>query len=64
MVFSYVETTLHIRVAGHISVRMSRGLSEQLATDETLAQSVTTDNENLADLVGVPLGATHFTPLR
>jgi hypothetical protein len=45
-------------------VRTSRGSREQLTADETLAQSVTTDNENLADLVGVPLGATHFTPQR
>jgi hypothetical protein len=36
---------------------MSRGSSEQLATDETLAQSVTTDDEDLADHVGVPLAA-------
>src|ERR1700757_4666640 len=48
IVSSYVE----IRVAIHLSVRMSRGSTEQLATDETLAQSVTTDNEDLADLVG------------
>jgi hypothetical protein len=60
MVSSYVETELHIRVAIHLSVRMSRGSSEQLATHETL----TMDNEDLADLVGVPLGATHFSPLR
>jgi len=64
MVSSYVETELHSRVAIHLSVRTSRGSREQLTADETLAQSVTTDNENLADLVGVPLGATHFTPLR
>jgi hypothetical protein len=55
---------LEIWVAIHVSVRMSRRSSEQLTTDETLAQSVTTDNEDLADLVGVPLGATHFCPLR
>jgi hypothetical protein len=57
---SYVE----IRVAIHVSVRTSRGSREQLTADETSAQSVTTDNENLADLVGVPLGDTHFIPLR
>jgi hypothetical protein len=52
MVSSYVETTLHIRAAGHISVRMSRGSSEKLTADETFAKSVTTDDEDLADLVG------------
>jgi hypothetical protein len=60
MVSSYVE----IWVAIHVSVCLSRRSSEQLTTDETLAQSVTTDNEDLADLVGVRLGATHFSPLR
>jgi hypothetical protein len=45
-------------------VRTSRGSSEQLTADETFAKSVTTDDEDLADLVGVPLGATHSSPLR
>ena len=40
------------RVAIHLSVRMSRGSAEQLTTDETFAQSVTTHDENLADQVG------------
>ncbi|HTR24864.1 MAG TPA: hypothetical protein VMI10_12870 [Terriglobales bacterium] len=59
MVSSYVE----IRVAIHVRVRTSLGSSEQLTADETLAQSVTTDNEDLADLLGVP-GSTYFAPLR
>jgi len=33
-------------------VRMSRGSSEKLTADETFAKSVTTDDEDLADLVG------------
>jgi hypothetical protein len=63
MVSFYVETTLHIRVAGHISVRTSRGSSEQLTADETFAKSVTTDDEDLADLVGaITTGTTHLYP--
>ena len=34
-------------------MRTSRGSREQLTADETLAQSVTTDNENLADQIGI-----------
>jgi len=60
MVSSYVE----IRVAIRIGVRTSRGSSEQLTADETFAKSVTTDDKGFADLVGVPLGAIHFAPLR
>lgn len=32
-------------------MRTSRGSGEQFTTDETFAQSVTTDDEDLADLV-------------
>jgi hypothetical protein len=53
MFSSYFETTLHIRVTIHVSVRTSRGSREQLTADETLAQSVTTDNKDLADQVGI-----------
>jgi len=60
MVSSYVE----IRVAIHVSVRMSRRSSEQLTTDETLAQPVTADNEDLADLVGAAVFAHHVVPPR
>ena len=53
MVSSYVETEIRIRVAGHISVRTSRGSSEQLTAHQTFAQAVTTDDEDLADHVGI-----------
>jgi len=53
MVSSYVETELHSRVAIHLSVRTSRGWSEQLTADETFPQAVTTHDENLANHVGI-----------
>ena len=34
-------------------MRTSRGSREQLTADETLAQAVTADDEQLADLVGI-----------
>ena len=48
-----LKTTLHIRVANHLSVRTSRGWSEQLTADETFPQAVTTHDKNLADHVGI-----------
>jgi hypothetical protein len=57
-----VSSCVEIRVAIHVSVRTSRGSSEQLTADETLAQSVATDTEDLADLVGAAV--RHLAALR
>jgi hypothetical protein len=51
MVSSYVETTLHIRVAIHVSVRRSSASGEYLPADETFAKAVTSNEKHLADLV-------------
>jgi hypothetical protein len=55
------RTKLYERIAVHLCVRSGGLLAKQLSTDETFAQSVTTHDKNLADLVGAA-AVRHLAP--